>query len=314
MAELSIRVNTAKALKLAEKNKKFAEYLAVLQHEMLKQEAALAARAFIKFSPPIPYGGGMGDTGKAYKQGEIAVERDIRSIVAPRSATLASAVDPLYGSREDFEAWKAKRITKNSGRVIEAIHADTNVDRAFKMAQNLYGKSTGGRILGDVSEIANLHQQQRREYRGRITRNRGPSPDIRRKPYFAEPKHINKHIAAQQKLVGKLQSGWLKVILKIGTVKLRGQYLSSGTKGLNKRLYALAGDGSFRITAGSRGFIFNQHARATIINPYGNINGVAAEAATRAKVIQYRSDQIASRPYKRYVNDAIRRYNADAQI
>lgn len=314
MADLSIRVNSARSYRLAEKNKKFAEYLGVLQHEMLKQEAALAARAFIKFSPPIPYGGGMGDTGKAYKQGEIAVERDIRSIVAPRSATLASAVDPLYGSREDFNAWKAKRITRNSGRVIEAIHADSNVERAYKMAQNLYGKSTGGRILGDTGEIGDLHRRQRKEYRGRITRNRGPSQDIKRKPYFAEPRDINKYIAAQQKLVGKLQSGWLKVILKIGTVKLRGQYLSSGTKGLAKRLYSLAGDGSFRITGGSRGFVFNKNARATIINPYGNINGVAADAATREKVIQYRMDQIASRPYQRYINDAMRRYNTDSPI
>lgn len=314
MADIGISINTAKAFKLAEKNRKFAEYLGALQHEMLKQEAALAARAFIKFSPPIPLGGGMGDTSKAYKQGEIAVERDIRSIVAPRSATLASAVDPLYGSREDFDAWRAKRITKNSGRIIEAIHADTDVERAFKRAQNLFGKSTGGRILGDISELADLHKRQRREFRGRITRNRGPSADIKRKPYFAEPKVINKYVSQQQKLVGTLQSGWLRVILSIGTVKLRGQYLSSGTKQINKRLYTLAGNGSFRITRGSRGLVFNQHARATIVNPTGNINGVAVNAETRNKVIQYRINQIAARPYQRFINDAIRRYNADNPV
>ena len=312
MADIGIRINNAKAFRLAEKNKDFQRFLGELQHEMLKQEAALGARAFIKFSPPIPYGGGPGDKAPAYKQGEIAVERDIRSIVAPRSATLASSVNDLYGSRSDFEEWKAKRLTKNSGSIIEAIHKDTNLERAYKMAQNLFGKSTGGRILGDISEIADLHKKERMLYRGRITRNRGPSSDIKRKPYFAEPRTINKYITNIKKHVGYLQSGWLRVINKIGTVKLRGQYLSSGTKGVSSRLYKLTGDGNFRMTTGSRGFVFNVNATATISNPVGNINNVADEARVREEVIKYRLNQLASRPYNRFLSNAISRYNSGA--
>lgn len=310
MGDINISIGTARVDRLTRKNKAMLEYISNLKTEMLKQEAALSARAFIKFTPPIPYGGGMGDTGKAYKQGEIAVERDIRSVIAPYSTTLASAVNDLYGSREDFDAWKAKRITKNSGRIIEAIHADTDVERAYKNAVQVFGKgNTGGRILGDVSEVAEIHAKQRKIYRGRITRNRGPSPDIRQKPYFAEPRDINKHIAAQKKLVGKTQSGWLMVINKIGTVKLRGQYLSSGTKGVASRLYKLSGQGSFILRGGSRGMFFNVNSYATIRNPMGNINGVGDEARTKAKVIEYRLNQIAARPYSRYLNDGIRRYN-----
>lgn len=309
MADIGIKINNAKAHKLAESNKDFKRFLAELQHEMLKQEAALSARAFIKFSPPIAPGG-PGDTSAAYKQGEIAVERDIRSLVAPRSATLASAVNDLMGSRADFEEWKSKRLTKNSGRVIEAIHKDTDIERAYKMAQNAFGGSTGGRILGDISELADLHKKQRIDYRGRITRNRGPSQDIRNKPYFAEPRHINKYISDTKKHVGFMQSGWLRIINKIGTVKLRGQYLSSGTKGVSARLYKLTGDGSFRMNMGSRGMVFNVDATATIANPVGNIHNVAEEARVKDKVIQYRRNQLASRPYNRFLTNAIKRYNA----
>ena len=313
MADIGIKINNAKAFRLAEKNKDFQLFLGELQHEMLKQEAALSARAFIKFSPPIPSGGGSGDTSKAYKQGEIAVERDIRSLVAPRSATLASAVNDLYGSRSDFEEWKAKRLTKNSGRIINAIHADTNIERAYKMAQNVFGNSnTGGRILDDISELQELHNKQRMMYRGRITRNRGPSQDIKQKPYFAEPRLITKYIANIKKHVGYMQSGWLQVINKIGTVKLRGQYLSSGTKGVSSRLYKLTGNGTVHMTTGSRGFVFNVNATATIANPIGNIHNVAEEARVKYKVIQYRLNQLASRPYNRYLSNAISRYNSGA--
>jgi hypothetical protein len=313
MADIGIRINNAKAFRLAEKNKDFQLFLGELQHEMLKQEAALSARAFIKFSPPIPEGGGVGDKTPAYKQGEIAVERDIRSLVAPRSATLASAVNDLYGSRSDFEEWKAKRLTKNSGRIINAIHADTNIERAYKMAQNIFGNAnTGGRILGDISELQELHNKQRLMYRGRITRKGGPSQDIKQKPYFAEPRLITKYINDIKKHVGFLQSGWLRVIHKIGTVKLRGQYLSSGTKGISSRLYKLTGDGNVRMTTGSRGFVFNINATATISNPIGNINNVAEEAAVRAQVIKYRLNQLASRPYNKYLSNAISRYNSGA--
>jgi len=310
MGDITITVGNAKSLRLANANRKFLEYLRTLQREMLKQEAALAARAFIKFSPPIPQGGGMGDTGKAYKQGEIAVERDIRSIVAPRSATLASAVADIYGSREAFDAWRSKGITRNSGRVIEAIHQDKDADRAYTRARNLFGSgNTGGRILQDISEVEALHKKQRQIYRGRITRNRGPSQDIKAKPYFAEPKHINKYVKMQQRLVGTLQSGWLMVINRIGTVKLRGQYLSSGTKGVASRLYKLAGTGTFTLREGSRGFVFNVDSSATIRNPMGNVNGVGDEARTKEKVIEYRLNQLASRPYQRFLNDGIRRFN-----
>lgn len=317
MVDLNIQTYTPRTLRLAERLPQFNAYLKSLQREILKQEAALAARAFIKFTPPIPMGGGMGDTHAAKKQGQIAVDRDIRSMFAPLTATLRGALDPTYGGLQEFMKWRSKPLRGGkAGAILEAIHQDPIPERAFNKAKNLYLNAkrppTQTFVMDDAAEFSRVHKDQRKHYRGRITRHNGPDEALQQFPYFAEPRQLDRYIKSQQDLVGKTQSGWVRVITGIGTVKLRGDYLMSGLKGLPKHLYKLSGEGHIRYSASFWGR-FTGLATSSFINirnPRGNINGVGDEARTKMKVIEYRLNQIRARPYSRILNQGIRHWNA----
>lgn len=317
MVDLAIQTYSPRTIRLSERLPEFNAYLKDLQREILKQEAALAARAFIKFTPPIPQGGGMGDTHAAKKQGQIAVDRDIRSLFAPLTATLRGALDPVYGGMKEFMEWRNKPLRGGkAGAILEAIHQDPIPERAFNKARNLYlnpkRPPTQTHVLDDQGEFSRVHQEQRRVYRGRITRNRGPDQAIKEFPYFAEPRQLDRYIRMQQEQVGKTQSGWVRVITGIGTVKLRGDYLMSGLKGLPKHLYKLSGEGSIRYSSSFWGRFtgLSESSFINIKNPRGNINGVGDEARTKLKVIEYRLNQIRARPYSRLLNQGIRHWNA----
>jgi hypothetical protein len=317
MVDIAIRTYSPSTDKVSKGMNDFRVYLKSMQREILKQEAALAARAFIIFSPPISPGGGRGDKSPARKQGQIAVDRDIRSIFAPLNATLKSAIDPSYGGMKAFMEWRDKPL--RGGRasdVLRAIHQDPVPERAFKKAINLYGNKTRSvhqvYVLNDSSELSEVHSKQRKQYRGRITRKGGPDASIKQAPYFAEPSALDRYIKLQQNLVGTLQSGWVKVILSIGTVRLRGQDLITAQKNLPKHLYTLAGTGTVRYDSsffarltggGNQSFV-------TIKNPRGNINGVGDEASTKAKVIDYRKNQLAARSYRGTLAAGIREWRA----
>jgi len=304
MGDIAIGINPTTSQGLFASLGGYKEFLNTLTSDLLRQEAALSARAFIMFTAPIPYGGGSGDSLPAKKQGEIAVERDIRSLVAPRSATLASAVNDLYGSRSDFEEWKAKRLTKNSGRIINAIHADTNIERAYKMAQNVFGNSnTGGRILDDISELQELHNKQRMMYRGRITRNRGPSQDIKKNPYLVEAPLIKRYVELRQQAVGLLKSAWANVIQSIGKINLNGRMVRPAGGKLNQWITKHGNKGMGALRSDER------NKRIKIINGIGDTMGVSSEADTIRSVIRLRSINLASNPYQKEVDKSVRLWN-----
>lgn len=317
MADVSIGINPTTFQNLMASMNGYKGYLSQLTAELLKQEAALSARAFIKYSPPIPYGGGNGGTGKAKKQGEIAVERDIRSVIVPRDSSLAASVDSTYGSIDSFQKWKRKRLKGKVGTIIEAIHSDNNIERAYRAAKNLMGKSPAGdRLLSSQATLRRAHETQRRMYRGRITRNRGPSADVKREHYFAEAVDIDAYIKKRQDMVGRMSSGWWAVIKQIGQVRLNGGLVNSGAKDVPMWIKKHSGTPAYvtKSNLGSLGTIGGPgNASITIVNLIGDADGAATSAGTKAAVIRSRINAIASRPYDRELANGIRQFNSGAR-
>jgi hypothetical protein len=310
MGDIAIGINPTTSQGLFASLGGYKEFLNTLTSDLLRQEAALSARAFIMFTAPIPYGGGSGDSLPAKKQGEIAVERDIRSMIAPKDFNLAASVDKVYGDITSFEKWKSKRLKGNVGSIIMAIHADTNTARAYQKAQNLYSGSTGLRNLASASAMAGPHNSQRASYRGRITRHRGPSADIKAKPYFAEAVDIDAYIKKRQLMVGKMSAGWWTVLQRIGKIQLRGMQVTSGVKDLLGWIKRHNTPGFVNETNMQN----NSPAKSiTIVNLMGDAVGVATESRTKLNVVMARIRAIASRPYDRILRDGIRQFNAGSK-
>lgn len=307
MGDLSIQINPTTMQRVGAAMFGFTDYLNRMTKDLLKQEAALCARQFMKYSPPIPQGGGDSDTLAGKKQGMIAVERDIRSVIKPRDSSLAGSVDPTYGSLNAFEQWKAKRLKGNVGSVIQAIYADNNIPRAYQAAKNLFNKAPLGDRNLDGSGLRKVHDDQRKMFRGRITRHRGPSPDVRKNPYVADPRALDAYVKKRQDMVGKLNSGWWSVIQRIGKVRIRGMDVTPASKGVPEwvRRHGVPG---YVVTQSAPGAM--RYDSITIVNPIGDIMGVATDANTKARVIRKRMDMIASRPYERILRRSIDEFNA----
>lgn len=306
--DLGISVIPSSAQKVAAGLAGMSGYLHKFTRDMLYQEAALAARAFIKFSPPIPAGGGMGDSKGAKKQGEKAIAKDVASFVMDKTKSTLNTLAELTDDYQTFVNWRNnKSAPKLKRSVLGKIFADTNVDRAYQKMVNIRG-SSGEKyrrmapILNNKQDIRRVHDELRKDYKGRIVRNGGPGMSVEMRPFVADKKTIDQYIKDRFLSVGRLSSGWYSVIKKIPMIRIRGIEARSGEKGLPEWIKRHQAPGMFIDRVGA---VASPTSSITIVNAIGDIFGVARDAETKTNVIRYRKRNLAKRPYQRVLDQAI---------
>ena len=314
--DISIQVVTTSVQRVAATLGNTRSYLDKFTRDMLYQEAALAARAFMKFTPPIPNkaGGGasgLGDTPAAKRQGEAAVAGDIAAIMMDKTQSTLNTFADLNDDYQTFLEWKAKplrRTAESRHPITFRIHADTNVERAYAKMKNLRG-ANGERFRGfarqlqDQSAMRNAHDSVRRQYKGRIRNNGGPGLELQTRPFVAEQKLIDAYTKVRQREVGKMSSGWWSLILQVPAIRIRGIDAYSGRKGVPTWIKRHKAPSMFIDQTGKGAITVN--SSVTIVNAIGDTFGVAREANTKAKVIEYRKAQQAKRPWQRVLDQAI---------
>jgi hypothetical protein len=270
--------------------KSFEDYkLATFQivKDVLKEESALTARAAMVYTPPMVEGGGKGDTAKAEKVGDKAVENDILSVISYENKALATAVGPSGSSRK-FADWKAGLRPKKPG-IIQKIFDDENFGRAFNQAKQLLSKNTKFNLLKTQSQIKKIHDSQRNLYKGRIRKNGGG----KQLPALANKAQLKNYIETRQKRVGWMKSGWYYTIKRIGPAVINGMPKNFGVKDLpmyiTKHSNTL-GSVDIQFTTGTGG-----RSAIVIKNNIGNIFGVAYQANTYLKVISARTGKMKKR-------------------
>ena len=256
--------------------------------DVLKEESALTAREAMVYTPPMDGAtGGKGDTKTAEKWGNMAVEKDILSVVAYENKALSAAVGPSGSSRK-FADWKSGKRPKKPG-IIQKIFDDSNFGRAYDKAKQLLSHNTKLAVYTTQAQIRKEHDAQRQKYRGRIRKNGGG----RGIPALANPSQLQAYIKQRQQRVGYMKAGWLDAIRKIGPAKINGMPKNFGVKDLPSFITRHPngnGQVGITITSGTGG-------RSAIIikNNIGNIFKVADQAQTYFKVISARTGKMKRR-------------------
>lgn len=305
-ADVSISVIPSSVQRVAAMLGGTSEYLTQFVRSLLFNEAALTARAAIKFTPPIPYGGGWGDTKDAERQGKKAVDRDVRSFLMPKTATMASAIQGF--SMESFLAWKSAPRSgwakRSKTSIAYKIYMDPDVNRAFGKAKNISGKkfSSGGHELKDTSAIRAVHDGLRQRYKGRITQRGGPGIAIKAAPYYADARQIDDYVKTRQKMVGKVSSFWWGIILSVPPIPIRGADRNAGRTGVPAWIKRHSNRGLFIDRSAG---VSSRNASVTIVNPIGDIFGIAREAKTKEQVIRFRNVANAAKPWDRILRNAL---------
>jgi len=283
---------------------KFTKYLNTVTGELLKQEACLTARAALKYAPPLISTGGKGDTAAAGKMGERAIDKDVRSIFAPKGATLPSVFAAgATGQKAAFTAWRKKPFVSSSSTLLTKIYYDPDPDRAFQKAANIFkDKPSQSKEIKNAGQMRVIHNGQRKN--GRVTREGRPSKQIKRYPYIAKNSLINQYVKMRSLQVGKLKSGWWEIISKYGrNLLIFGRLVDAGAKGLPKYITRHSGNGV--LVANLAGYT----KRISITNTIGDNDGAGLRTKTFALVVAERRGAISKRPYQVYADRIVRNWN-----
>jgi len=312
MSDIIITVNRNLHAQLTKVYADFGAYTKQMSIDLVKEEGALTCRAAIDFSPPRNGKlGGKGDKKIAEHWGNWAVANDVLTVVGEDSKTLASAMGSKKNSLAKFTKWRMGKPPKTQGLAMK-IWEDTNPERAFKRAQNLFGRF-GGRRIGIIENDSALkarHDRIRKMYKGRIRKNGGRDPITGQvkgeQPHFASIQIIERYIKTRQLRVGFMKAGWISAINKIGTPKINGVEKKFGLRKMPTWVSRHpAGHGSVGLN------IFNGAANdvhMTVRNDLGNIFGVGYLAGTRRFVIGVRAGKMSAR-MRHFMRIAIEKAN-----
>ena len=293
----------------------FEEYQKRLSGEILRWEAGLTSLAAIMFSAPTTgekgQNAGLGMPAK--KQGEKAVEKDIRSMFRASDATTNNYRPTMATSRANFAAWRNSPFGDYS-KILGKIHSDPDEDRAWGKVQNLMRSKlqemayADRKVYIEPGQMRSLHDQERGKYRGRILRHRGPSPEVSASPYIIGEMAIKRYVKERQKRVGWMKAGWSHVIERIGTVNINGKVFrpAGGKVPQWVRRHGRGGSGMVaqNVSPAERA----KHVK--ILNFAGDAEGVSTSYDVSRKVIDYRNTQINARPYQQAMDKAVELWNA----
>lgn len=312
MADVEIIVDRTLVDRLKKVYGDFADYTKQLTIDLIKEEGALTCREAINYSPPLDgKAGGKGDKKIAERWGNYAVENDIRAVVSEDSRSLATAVSSGSNARQKFNKWRSGKSPAVSG-IIKKIWEDQNAERAFKKAQNLFGRWAGQRInlIQNETELKLRHERIRANYKGRIRKNGAISPlgGIKGEtPAYADRKLIESYIKKRQLKVGYMKAGWVDAINKIGKPKVNGVEKTFGLRRLPSWITRhKVGHGGVGLNvyegAGTNNVIMK------VRNDLANIFGVGYLAGTKTYVMAVRAGKMTKR-MNHFMRAAIKKAN-----
>lgn len=270
------------------------------------KNAALMCRESMMLTPPL----GADKNGlmvQAQKSGEKAINRDVRKIFVAASsrkdvAALVVISERLaystkYGSPSDFRSLiqgASSTALMRGTRILKAIANDYDDERAFKKAKNYFAKTMTRKSeygsMGYVRDLYPIHQSYRQQHGGRFIRNGYPVSPVknwRDKEVVQEDAEIAEYVASRTPAVGKLKSGWFKVLQMLPNPSSRERKTNFGTGGIPTYIKRHPG------TAGYMTLIEANDVFSLVIgNAIADKNNVSTEADVKSTVIGLRVKQL----------------------
>jgi hypothetical protein len=292
---------------LAEFQQAMAEYAYGCRETMRDvalKNAALICREAMMLTPPM----GSKANGlkvQAQKAGEKSINRDVRKIYVAADGrgigpllliTQQLAYTTRYGSPSEFRSLlngaKVSALKKGT-RILQAIANDYDDERAFKKAKNYLNRSTTRRNtfgVGYVQDLKPAHEAQLKRFGGRFLVNGRPVNPLRNwrdKLLVQDNAAIKDYVASRAPAVGKLKSGWYKVLMSLPKPSSRENKSNFGTSGIPSYIKRHAGAAGYQTYAETPSDFM-----LTIGNAIADMNQVSTEADVKNTVLGLRYKQL----------------------
>jgi hypothetical protein len=179
-------------------------------------------------------------------------------------------------------------------RILQAIANDYDDERAFKKAKNYFAKSiTRKSEYGSMRYIRDLypiHQAYRERMGGRFMlggRSISPLRNWRDKEIVQEDSEISEYVASRTSSVGKLKSGWYKILQMLPSPSSREGKTNFGTGGIPAYIKRHPG------TAGYMTLVEADDVFSLVIgNGIADKNRVSTDADVKSTVLGLRYKQL----------------------
>lgn len=266
------------------------------------KNAALMCRESMMLTPPMG-SKGNGLMVQAQRAGERSINRDVRKIYIATSArkgitpllllTERLAYSTRHGTPAEFQSLlqgAAQATLKRGTRVLQAIANDYDDERAFRKAKNYFARSITRKsdygTMGYVRDLYPIHQGYRDRMGGRFSKGGRPVSPLRNwrdKEVVQEDSEIMEYVASRAPKVGKLKSGWCKVLQMLPKPSAREGKTNFGTGGVPNYIKRHPG------TAGYMTLIEAKDVFALVIgNGIADKNNVSTEAEVKSTVLGLR--------------------------
>jgi hypothetical protein len=289
------------------------------------REAGFCCYEFMRYSPPMPKGGGKGLTGQAKKTGEAAVNVDIQTLFRPKDEPgaafqkMGEAVTKndlgsflkwqgiAKGSmRKGADGWYMEKEGRDPRGIFQAILLGSNPHRDFQAFKNRFGGAFAAKQSPvETTDLAGIHRQFKARFNTRIHKNNGPA--LNGMKYLVDAAKLKTYIKLKQRMVGYLKGGWANALYSLPKPKDYGADVQFASQ--NKV------PAWIRRHTGSNGYSrFNGDEKTgnfTLIigNLVGDNDGRATDAQTMNHVINVRANKL-DKEVMRRLGKYIRAFNA----
>lgn len=286
------------------------------------REAGYCCYEFMRYSPPMPKGGGKGLTSTAKKAGENAVEADIRSVfVDKQDPAIAFKMMGNAVHRNDAGAFlKWKNVLKEQynstsyhrrgfsprGILLDIVLSNNTGHLSdFQAFKNRFGGfASSVTPPTETNTPKSVHRQILQAAGGRNIRK---DASLRNAKYMADAEKVMALIKYRKAKVGYLKAGWANTLLSLPKPKDYGSDVQfASTSKVPRWIMRNMGPQGYANFSGNEG---NGNFNLTIGNKVGDNDGVATNARTMDFVLSVRANKL-DKEVMRRLGKYIRAFNA----
>jgi hypothetical protein len=202
--------------------------------DVFLEQGALCCRDSMIFTPPIVKAGGDGMSKEAKFAGELAIQKDVKSVmVGERSGSTRARRGRLFrklGSasftNNPAKFWKLaadnSELFAGNGLWSRMFGNGFGTEKGFNKLKNYFGKI--GReeasnifnrpIVESREQVRQIHETARKRFGGRIVKNGGPGIEFWQRAVVKDGV-LEAYIKERIKMVGRIKAGWVDTLNKL---------------------------------------------------------------------------------------------------
>jgi hypothetical protein len=202
--------------------------------DVFLEQGALCCRDSMIFTPPIVKAGGDGMSKEAKFAGELAIQKDVKSVmVGERSGSTRARRGRLFrklGSasytNNPAKFWKLaadnSELFAGNGLWSRMFGNGFGSEKGFNKLKNYFGKIGQEEasnifnrpIVESREQVRQIHETFKKRFGGRIVKNGGPGIDFWNRTVVKD-QVLEAYIKERIKMVGRIKAGWVDTLNKL---------------------------------------------------------------------------------------------------